>query len=52
MVAGLSAGVAYPIALPGILDTTRGDRNTGLMVSSQVIFCAVGVYAINAVRID
>ena len=49
--AGLSAGVAYPIALAGILDTTRGDRNTGLMVSSQVIFGAVGVYAIDAVRI-
>jgi predicted MFS family arabinose efflux permease len=52
IVAGLSAGVAYPIALAGILDTTRGDRNTGLMVSCQVIFGAVGVYAIDAARID
>ena len=52
IVAGLSAGVAYPIALAGILDTARGDRNTGLMVSSQVIFGAVGVYAIDAVRIE
>ena len=48
--AGLSAGVAYPVALAGILDTTRSDRNTGLMVSCQVIFGAVGVYAIDAVR--
>jgi DHA1 family inner membrane transport protein len=52
LLAGLSAGVAYPIALAGILDTTRADRNTGLMVSLQVIFGAVGVYAIDAVRLD
>ena len=52
IVAGLSAGVAYPIALAGILDTARGARNTGLMVSSQVIFGAVGVYAIDAVRVE
>jgi predicted MFS family arabinose efflux permease len=52
VLAGLTAGVAYPIALAGILDTTRSDRNTGLMVSSQVIFGAVGVYAIDAVRMD
>ena len=52
IVAGLSAGVAFPIALAGILDTARGDRNTGLMVSSQVIFGAVGVYAIDAVRVE
>ena len=50
--AGLSAGVAYPIALAGVLDTVRADRNTGLMVSSQVILGAVGVYAIDAVRIE
>jgi predicted MFS family arabinose efflux permease len=52
LLAGLSAGVAYPIALAGILDTTRADRNTGLMVSLQVVFGAVGVYAIDAVRLD
>jgi predicted MFS family arabinose efflux permease len=50
LVAGLSAGIAYPIALAGVLDTTRSDRNTGLMVSLQVVFGAVGVYAIDAVR--
>jgi predicted MFS family arabinose efflux permease len=52
LLAGLSAGVAYPIALAGILDTTRGDRNTGLMVSLQVVFGAAGVYAIDAVRLN
>jgi predicted MFS family arabinose efflux permease len=52
VLAGLTAGIAYPIALAGILDTTRSDRNTGLMVSSQVVFGAVGVYALDAVRMD
>jgi predicted MFS family arabinose efflux permease len=52
LLAGLSAGVAYPIALAGILDTRRADRNTGLMVSLQVVFGAVGVYAIDAVRLS
>jgi DHA1 family inner membrane transport protein len=52
VLAGLAAGVAYPIALAGVLDTARADRNTGLMVSLQVIFGAVGVFAIDAVRMD
>jgi len=49
--AGLSAGVAFPIALAGIVDTARADRNTGLMVSLQVVFGAVGVYVIDEVRV-
>ena len=52
LLAGLSAGVAYPIALAGVLDTTKADRNTGLMISLQVVFGAAGVYAIDAVRLD
>ena len=51
LLAGLSAGVAFPIALAGIVDTTRADRNTGLMVSLQVVFGAVGVYVIDEVRV-
>ncbi|GAC1304045.1 MAG: hypothetical protein NVSMB10_06630 [Steroidobacteraceae bacterium] len=51
IVAGLSAGIAYPVALAGLLDTTRADRNTGFMVSSQVIFGAVGVYVIDAISL-
>ena len=51
VLAGLSAGAAYPIALAGVLDTTRAPRNTGLMMSLQVVFGAAGVYAIDAVRL-
>ena len=51
LLAGLTAGVAYPIALAGVLDTTRADRNTGLLISLQVVFGAAGVYAIDAVRL-
>ena len=51
VLAGLTAGVAYPIALVGVLDTTRAARNTGLMISLQVVFGAAGVYAIDAVRL-
>jgi predicted MFS family arabinose efflux permease len=51
LLAGLSAGVAYPIALAGVLDTTKADRNTGLLISLQVVFGAAGVYAIDAVRL-
>jgi MFS transporter, UMF2 family, putative MFS family transporter protein len=48
VLAGLSAGAAYPIALAGVMDTTRAPRNTGLMMSLQVVFGAAGVYAIDA----
>ncbi len=51
LLAGLTAGVAYPVALAGVLDTTRADRNTGLLISLQVVFGAAGVYAIDAVRL-
>ena len=51
VLAGLSAGVAYPIALAGVLDTAHAPRNTGLMMSLQVVFGAAGVYAIDAVRL-
>jgi MFS family permease len=45
VLAGLSAGAAYPLALAGVLDTTHAPRNTGLMMSLQVVFGAAGVYA-------
>jgi predicted MFS family arabinose efflux permease len=49
VIAGLSAGVAFTVALAGIVDTRRAARNTALMVGMQVVFGAVGVYAIDVV---
>ncbi|MDB6091381.1 MAG: hypothetical protein JWN85_4165 [Gammaproteobacteria bacterium] len=49
--AGLSAGVAYSLSLAGIVDTRRSDRNAGLMVCAQVVFAALGVYAVDVVPI-
>jgi predicted MFS family arabinose efflux permease len=49
VIAGLSAGTAFTVALAGIVDTRRADRNTGLMVCMQVVFAAIGVYAIDVV---
>jgi len=49
LLAGLSAGAAFAVALAGIVDTQRADRNTGLMVCMQIVFGALGVYAIDIV---
>jgi predicted MFS family arabinose efflux permease len=49
LLAGLATGAAFSIALAGVLDTRKADRNTGLMVCMQVVVGAVGVYALDAV---
>jgi predicted MFS family arabinose efflux permease len=49
LMAGLATGTAFAIALAGIVDTRKADRNTGLMVCMQVMVGAVGVYALDAV---
>jgi predicted MFS family arabinose efflux permease len=51
VLAGIAAGIAYVIALAGIIDTRNVARNSALLVFLQVIFSAVGVYALDAVRI-
>jgi predicted MFS family arabinose efflux permease len=51
VLAGLTAGAAFAVSLAGIVDTRRVDRNTGLMVCVQVVFAAIGVYAIDIVPI-
>ncbi len=51
LVAGASAGAAYVVALAGLIDTRKVDRNTGLMVCSQVVLAALGVYATDVVPI-
>jgi MFS family permease len=50
--AGVAAGVAYVVALAGIVDTRDVARNTALLVFLQVVFAAIGVYALDAVRIS
>jgi predicted MFS family arabinose efflux permease len=49
--AGVTAGAAFAVSLAGIVDTRRVDRNTGLMVCMQVVFAALGVYAVDVVPI-
>lgn len=44
LAAGMTAGIAYAVALAGIVDTRRADRNAGLLLCAQVVFSAVGVY--------
>jgi predicted MFS family arabinose efflux permease len=51
VIAGLAAGTAYVVALAGVVDTRQVARNTGLLVCMQVVFAAVGVYVLDAVRI-
>ncbi len=43
-IVGMTSGAAYAVALAGLCDTTHEARNTALMVCSQVIFGAVGLY--------
>ncbi len=49
--AGMAAGSAYVVALAGIVDTRLATRNSGLLVCTQVVFAAGGLYALDAVRI-
>jgi predicted MFS family arabinose efflux permease len=49
--AGIAAGMAYVVALAGIVDTRAVARNTALLVFLQVVFAAAGVYALDAVSI-
>jgi MFS family permease len=49
--AGLIAGVGYTIGLAGVLDTSRPDRNAGLLLVVQVVLSAMGLYVIDAVPV-
>ncbi len=46
---GVTAGVAYAVALAGIVDTRRADRNAGLLLCMQVVFSAIGLYVADVV---
>lgn len=50
--AGLAAGAAYAIALAGLCDTVRTERNAALMVCGQVLFGAAGSFILPLVRSD
>ena len=50
-ITGLIAGVGYTIGLAGVMDTSRADRNAGLLLVVQVIFSALGLYALDAVPV-
>jgi hypothetical protein len=52
LLAGLATGTAFSIALAGVLDTRKADRNTGLMVCMQVVVGAAGVYIRTRRRAD
>jgi predicted MFS family arabinose efflux permease len=49
LAAGVTAGVAYAVALAGIVDTRRADRSAGLLLCMQVVFSAIGLYVADAV---
>ena len=49
LAAGVTAGVAYALALAGIVDTRRADRNAGLLLCMQVVFSAIGLYVADVV---
>ncbi|HEV2271835.1 MAG TPA: MFS transporter [Steroidobacteraceae bacterium] len=49
LAAGVAAGVAYAVALAGIVDTRRADRNAGLLLCMQVVFSAIGLYVADVV---
>lgn len=51
VIAGLIAGVGYTIGLAGVMDTSRPDRNAGLLLVVQVIFSALGLYALDTVSV-
>lgn len=44
LAAGVAAGAAYAVALAGIVDTRSADRNAGLLLCTQVVFSAIGLY--------
>jgi MFS transporter, DHA1 family, inner membrane transport protein len=50
-VTGLIAGVGYTIGLAGVMDTSRPDRNAGLLLVVQVLFSAMGLFVIDAVPV-
>ena len=49
---GLAAGVGYTVGLAGVMDTSRADRNAGLLLVVQVIFSALGLYVLDAVPVQ
>jgi len=50
--AGVAAGAAYAIALAGLCDTLRSERNAALMVCGQVLFGAAGSFILPLVGSD
>ena len=50
--AGLSCGAAYAVALAGLCDSSKSERNAALMVCGQVIFGALGSYILPIVSVD
>lgn len=50
-ITGLIAGVGYTLGLAGVMDTTRSDRNAGLLLVVEVVFSALGLYVIAAVPV-
>jgi predicted MFS family arabinose efflux permease len=49
LAAGVTAGVAYAVALAGIVDTRSADRNAGLLLCMQVVFSGIGLYVADVV---
>jgi predicted MFS family arabinose efflux permease len=49
LASGMTAGVAYAVALAGVVDTRRADRNAGLLLCMQVVFSAIGLYVADVV---
>ena len=52
LLTGLTAGVGYTVGLAGVMDTSRAERNAGLLLVMQVIFSALGLYLIDAVPVQ
>lgn len=50
-ITGLIAGVGYTVGLAGVMDTSRPDRNAGLLLVVEVLFSAMGLFVIDAVPV-
>jgi predicted MFS family arabinose efflux permease len=51
LIAGVAAGVVYAISLTGIMSGRDPARNAGLLLFSEVVVSALGVWLIDEVRI-
>ncbi len=48
LLAGVSAGIAYAIALAGLIDTRKAARNAALMICMQIVFRSLGVFVLDS----